>query len=72
MLKSLVKVAVTSATLFVGIASMSITAEARPWHHGHSNYLFMTPVHRSAHCIWRHRWNHGRPLNVRVCRPIYW
>lgn len=78
MLKKLVTVAATTAALFVGVVAMSGAAEARPWHHGWRDFhhghghMFVTPFHKSAHCVWRHRWHHGRPMNVRVCRAVYW
>lgn len=77
MLKKLIPVVATSAALFVGIAAMSVSAEARPWHHGwrhmhHGHgHMFMMPAYHTAHCHWRHGWHHGHPVNVRVCRPVY-
>ena len=76
MLKKLITVAATSAALFAGVAAMSSSADAgprhhwRPWRHGHG-HMFMTPVYNPTHCVWRHRWQHGHRVNVRVCRAVY-
>ena len=77
MFKKFVTAAATSAAVLIGVAAMSGAAEARPhhgwrhWHHGHG-HMFMTPFHKSGHCVWRHRWHHGHRVNVRVCRAVYW
>ncbi|MEP6828183.1 MAG: hypothetical protein ABJA10_08915 [Aestuariivirga sp.] len=73
MLKKLITVAAVSAAMFAGVAAMSGSAEARPWHrrHWHHGHMFMTPVYHPIHCVWRHRWHHGHRVNVRVCRTVY-
>ena len=77
MFKKLITVAAVSAAMFAGVAAMSGSAEARPWHHHWRNWhhghghMFMTPVFNSTHCVWRLRWHHGHRVNVRVCRTVY-
>ncbi|MDE2383361.1 MAG: hypothetical protein KGO53_01980 [Alphaproteobacteria bacterium] len=73
----------TAATLVAAAGLAAAPAEAQPWHHWrwHHHHYWGGPVFAPmfwdgpdyrVRCWWRHSWRHGWPVNVRVCRPVYW